>query len=300
MGISRGGIKLMMREGKHEKYSGRILTAGRQEIFATVSDLARWAREMEYPLTAGWDDRRGEKQDPSKNDEKLTDGVLFSALGFNELESMDYSDYESCTVVHDLNKDVPARYHDRYDLIFDGGTSEHIFNLPKVLENYNRMLKPGGRMVHALPSSNHVDHGFYMFSPTLLSDYYSSNNWYIKDSLFIQYSPRHDRELWNIYDYKPGCLDRLSFGGLGRGMYGIFFVARKTKEASFDADVQQGSYRRIWSLPEQTHGGSKDRSFLRKLSNVLPPVLKEVVRPWYQAILARVPLKFHLKLVARY
>lgn len=297
MGLSRGGIKLMMREGKHEKYSGRVLTAGRQEIFATEDDLARWAREMEYPLTAGWENRLDK---PSKKGKKLIDGVLFSALGFDELESMDYSDYEGCTIVHDLNRDVPTRYHVRYDLIFDGGTSEHIFNLPKVLENYNRMLMPGGRIVHALPSSNHVDHGFYMFSPTLLSDYYSSNNWDIRDSLFIQYSPKHDRELWNIYEYKPGCLDRLSFGGLGRGMYGIFFVVKKKEESSFDADVQQGSYRRIWSIRDEAHGNPKNRSFLREFSKVLPSGLKEIMRPWYQAVLARVPLKFHLKLVARY
>ncbi len=298
MGMSRGGIKLMMREGRRERYFGKVLTAGRQDVFGTADNLERWAQEMDYVLTSGWRRKHFHDEDETKKKRRnIADEALFLALGFDELESMDYSSYEACTIVHDLNKDIPIQYHDRYDLIFDGGTSEHIFDLPKVLENYNKMLKRGGRIIHAAPSSNHVDHGFYMFSPTLFSDYYSSNNWSIRDSLFIQYSPRHDKDLWNIYDYQPGCLDRLSFGGLNKGMYGIFFVAEKTRDSSFDADVQQGIYKRIWS---KTQISSKKKSFLQKIANLLPPRIKEAVRPYYQSLLAKVPLKYHLKLIARY
>ncbi len=159
------------------------------------------------------------------------------------------------------------------------------------------MLKEGGRIIHLAPSSNYVDHGFYMFSPTLFSDYYSSNNWKIKESLFIRHSRRHDKDPWNIYYYQPGCLDRLAFGGLDKGMYGIFFVAEKTRESSFDADVQQGIYKRIWS---NTQMSSKNKSFLQKTANRLPPRIKEIIRPYYQLLLAKIPLKYHLKLIARY
>ena len=302
MGISRGGIKLMMREGKRENFLGRVLTAGRQDVFAAVDNLEQWAREMDYILTPDWKKHFHDKEQETNNRGKnITDEALFLALGFDELESMDYSNYEGCTIVHDLNKDIPIQYHDRYDLIFDGGTSEHIFDLPKVLENYNKMLKPNGRIIHALPSSNHVDHGFYMFSPTLFLDYYSSNNWNIKDSLFIQYSPKHDRDLWNIYYYQPGCLDRYSFGGLSRGMFGIFFVAEKTRESSYDADVQQGSYKRTWSNHDKkTQINSKNKYFLREVTDLLPSRIKEIIRPYYQLLLVKLPLKYHLKLIARY
>ncbi len=228
MGISRGGVKLMMREGKRERYFGRVLTAGRQGVFATADNLEQWAREMDYVFPSSWKKRFHDKEETNKKRENITDEALFLALGFDELESMDYSNYEGCTIVHDLNKDIPIQYHDRYDL-----------------------------------------------------------------------SPRHDKDLWNIYSYQPGCLDRLSFGGLNKGMYGIFFVATKTKESSFDADVQQGTYRRIWS----NHGnqsGSKNKTFLRKIADLLPSRVKEIVRPYYQLLLAKVPLKYHLKLIARY
>ncbi len=297
MGIARGCVKLMMREGKRERYFGRVLTAGRQDVFATADNLERWALEMDYVFAPGWKKHLYDKEGTKKKRKNIIDEALFVALGFDELESMDYSNYEGCTIVHDLNKDVPIQYHDRYDLIFDGGTSEHIFDLPKVLENYNKMLKRGGRIIHAAPSSNHVDHGFYMFSPTLFSDYYSSNNWNIKDSLFIQYSRRSNKDLWNIYYYQPGCLDRLSFGGFDKGMYSIFFVAEKTRESSFDADVQQGIYKRVWS---NTQMSSKNKSFFQKMANRLPSRIKEIIRPYYQLLLAKIPLKYHLKLIARY
>ncbi len=301
MGMSRGGIKLMMREGKRERYSGRVLTAGRQDIFATADNLEQWAREMDYVLAPGWKKNFSPKEGTKKKGKTITDGALFLALGFDELESMDYSNFEGCTIVHDLNKDIPIQYHDRYDLIFDGGTSEHIFDLPKVLENYNKMLKPGGRIIHVAPSSNHVDHGFYMFSPTLFSDYYLSNNWNIQDSLFFQYSPRHDKDLWNVYQYQPGCLDRLSFGGLSKGMYGIFFVAGKTGESSFDADVQQGMYKSMWSNHDgKNEISSKNKSFFQGIGDLLPPGIREIILPYYLLLLAKVPLKYHLKLIARY
>ena len=60
-------------------------------------------------------------------------------------------------------------------MIIDGGTMEHIFHIPNVLNNIYRMLRVGGRIIHISPSSNYVDHGFYSFSPTLFYDFYQTN-----------------------------------------------------------------------------------------------------------------------------
>ena len=301
MGISRGMIKLLMREGKNEKYAGNVLTAGRQDIYATADNIRKWAEEMEFHLASNLKIHISDKEG-FREKSYITDETLFLALGFDKIDSMDYSDYEECTVVHDLNIDVPHEFHNRYDLIFDGGTSEHIFHLPKVLENYNRMLKVGGRIIHALPSSNHVDHGFYMFSPTLFVDYYSSNKWSITDSLFFQYFPQHDTKLWNIYSYMPGCLDRYSFGGFHKGMYGIFFVAQKTKKSTFNASVQQGSFLRTWNSsgmkPLTTDESTK--SLWKHLFNLLPSRLRNIIGPIFYKVSCKFPARFYLKLVARF
>ncbi|OGW84165.1 MAG: hypothetical protein A2987_00425 [Omnitrophica bacterium RIFCSPLOWO2_01_FULL_45_10] len=300
MGIDRGSIKLLMREGKRERYSGYALTLGRQDVLmVTAQNLQRWAKEMDFqlkpiPIALSMDRK-------FINNDYITDVGLFSSIGFNNIDSLDYSDFEQCTITHDLNKDVPAKLHNKYDLIFDGGTSEHIFNLPKVLENYNKMLKVGGRTIHFLPSTNCVEHGFYMFSPTLFWSYYSANNWDIKDSLFVKYSQHGHNYLMDVYQYTPGCMDRLSYGGLNKGIYYVFFVVKKTDISTYGASVQQGQYLERWKSASAARDvRSKTDNPLKKIAAMLPGRLRAVLYLLYRFMVLKIPLKVHLKFIGRY
>jgi SAM-dependent methyltransferase len=292
MGISRAFIKLLMREGNNEKFYGNLLTIGKQDIFfATSRNLKKWADGVDFQLKPGI-------KLPPKG--LITGTDLFTSLGFDSVDSMDCNDYEQCTIIHDLNNDVPQSLHGKYDLIIDSGSSEHIFNLPKVLENYNRMLRVGGRIIHSLPSSNHVDHGFYMFSPTVFYDYYSANRWSIIESLFFRYSRQHFIKLWDIYKYTSGCLDKYSFGCLD-GMWGVFFVLKKTEDSTFNASVQQGSCVNGWLAKTNTETSVIANKFnWKKIPSKLPESAKSVLRfLYYKIFLTRTP-KFNLKPVARY
>src|SRR5207249_3920994 len=98
--------------------------------------------------------------------------TFFKALGFSEVAAMDYSDFESARYIHDLNSSEPPEHLlENFDVIIDGGTIEHVFHIPNVLNSIHKMLRPHGRTIHMSPSSNHIDHGFYMFSPTLFWDF---------------------------------------------------------------------------------------------------------------------------------
>ena len=94
--------------------------------------------------------------------------TLFRNLGFGEIETMDYAPYEGPVIEQDLNEPVPAKLHNEFDFIFDGGTIEHVFNVPQALENVYKMLKPGGRFVSANGMNGWVGHGMYQFSPELV------------------------------------------------------------------------------------------------------------------------------------
>lgn len=296
MGIARPMVKMLMREGRREKYVGNALTIGRQYAWVKTQDLSKWSKEMNFQLNTKIETSLLNKKHEKSNN--VTDTVLFLSMGFDSLDSLDCSDYEKCTVMHDLNTDVPAKLYNKYDLIFDGGSSEHIFNLPKVLENYHKMLKVGGRIIHALPSSNHVDHGFYMFSPGLFWDYYSANNWEIKDSLFYRHSKKQDKEPWDIYSYTPGCLDLFSYGGLNKGLYGVFFVVKKTNKSTYNAPVQQLHFLKTWkNEPNTKTKESKiENSLKKKITAMLPEKLKSILRPLY----LKIPLSFSLKFIGRY
>lgn len=301
MGIARGMIKLLMREGKREEYSGHVLTIGRQDILETTAwDLQRWAREMNFKLKPIAESLSSNKKILQKM--CITDIILFQSLGFKSLDSIDYSDFEQCTITHDLNTGVPVELYDRYDLIVDAGTSEHIFNLPKTLENYNRMLKVGGRIIHALPSStNHMDHGFYMFSPTLFWDYYSANNWKIEESLLFRHS-RRPTGAWDVYKYAPGCLTRFSYRGFNnKDLYSVFFAVKKTANSTFNASVNQGAYLEIWK--NAIHKNIKlkpDNAWKKRVVAALPGWLKLILYPLHDYLLSKIPPWFYLRFIGRY
>jgi len=132
---------------------------------------------------------------------------------------------------------MPEDNSPQYDVIYDGGTLEHIFNAPQALKTIHGLLKQDGIIVHGSPSHNHVDHGFYMFSPTFFWDYYSANKYNILTSYLFQYSSP-DNCTWEVFEYQPGSLDDFSFGGFGKtDLYvmdpdGISNVVRLTQNQS--------------------------------------------------------------------
>jgi hypothetical protein len=110
----------------------------------------------------------------------LDDNALFSAMGFERVDSMDYSEYQGASIIYDLNNpNVPDGYCNLYDFIVDAGTMEHIFNLPNALQAIFKMLKPGGTFFFDQPVFYHVNHGFYNVSPCLYYEYFLQNNWKI-------------------------------------------------------------------------------------------------------------------------
>lgn len=94
--------------------------------------------------------------------------TLMRGLGFGKMESIDFSDYEGASILHDLNRRPPEALERQFDLIFDGGTVEHVFDVPTALQGIFRMLRPGGRFVSANGLSGWHGHGMYQFSPELV------------------------------------------------------------------------------------------------------------------------------------
>jgi hypothetical protein len=86
-------------------------------------------------------------------------------LGSTEIESIDFSDFEGATIQHDMNQPIDASLEQRFDAVIDGGSLEHIFNVPVAIANCMRMTKVGGCLMVCSPANNHFGHGFYQFSP---------------------------------------------------------------------------------------------------------------------------------------
>jgi len=252
MGIPRGTARLLLDEAKRRPFSGRVLELGRMSVFFGDDELAGWAAEQRVELAAL--DRVELSHDPRLAEAGcLSDTSFFRRLGFGEVETLDVSDWEKPDLVWDLNRPVPEAWHGRYDCVFESGTIQHVFHIPQVLANVHHLLAPGGRVVHGqAPSHNHVDHGFWMFSPTLFHDYWSAAGYSIDAAYWCEIEPywirsRFESPPWRIRRYRPGSLDAHSYGGFGRRQVSLFFVATKAPEAAGVVVPQQSYYERFWS-----------------------------------------------------
>lgn len=92
---------------------------------------------------------------------------FFEALGAESVDSIDASNFEGASLVHDLNRPIPTPWKERYDFVFDSGTLEHVFDFPRAMLNCMEMVRVGGHLVLQLPANNFMGHGLYQFSPDL-------------------------------------------------------------------------------------------------------------------------------------
>jgi SAM-dependent methyltransferase len=225
MAIDAADLPLLLRECAARPFTGALLTLGRQDITLNAGQLRAWARRLGVTL-------------PGAGDlvmERIDDRRLFAVLGFSSVDSMDVNAYEGATVIHDLNApDIPSALEGRFDVVFDRGTTEHVFNVPNALAAMVRLCAPGGRVMHLSPSTNHMDHGFVMFSPRLFVDYYAANGFAVERAEVIR-QPWLDRHpTIEVLRYEPGCLDHWAPGSLGEAGYQVFVVARKCAGATHD------------------------------------------------------------------
>ena len=102
------------------------------------------------------------------------------------VDSMDASDFEGATVVHDLNLPAPTTLVGRYTAVIDAGTVEHVFNVPEALRTAMSLVAHGGHLVLMAPCNNNPGHGFYQFTPELVFRSLSTSNGFAVRSLSPQ------------------------------------------------------------------------------------------------------------------
>lgn len=90
---------------------------------------------------------------------------LLEAIGAGQAVSIDASGYEGASVTHDMNVPVPSELCERFDIVIDGGTLEHVFTPSVALANMMKMVRVGGSLIVWTPANNLCGHGFYQFSP---------------------------------------------------------------------------------------------------------------------------------------
>ncbi|MBI5399113.1 class I SAM-dependent methyltransferase [Candidatus Saganbacteria bacterium] len=205
MGILKSHLELLALEFSQHHIRGEVLVLGQQAVFGALNDvknifLAKGIKIASLP--EGFDTRNkipGWIGTPA-NDYTNVQSVL-TLLGAQRVYVADISDYESPDYLIDFNNEISEEYREKFDVIFDIGTLEHVFDIPMALSNIVKMLKKGGELVLVLPAANAIDHGFYSFSPTLLFDYFSANGFENFSCYLIEGSSFNIAKKAKIYRY---------------------------------------------------------------------------------------------------
>jgi len=168
LGLSKPVLRLLIREASAARLRGPVLTLGRQSIDCSGRTLTKLFAEE------GWRQQAPGKLKDLKAGE-VTDTAFFHSLNIESVSALDRDLAEGATICADLNTPIPENLHGKFATIIDGGTLEHVFDVPQTLQSIASMLAEDGRVVHISPVNSWVNHGFYQFSPTFFWDFYGAN-----------------------------------------------------------------------------------------------------------------------------
>jgi hypothetical protein len=102
--------------------------------------------------------------------------ALFTLLGARQVSSVDASDYEQATHIHDFNQPLPTSLAKRFLVVHDGGTIEHVFNIAQAFKCCMEMVRVGGHFIQVNEANNYMGHGFWQFCPELVYRIFSQEN----------------------------------------------------------------------------------------------------------------------------
>lgn len=271
MGIDLNSVQLLIRAQKSGVSFRNMATLGRQRLLGDrdvlVSVLHRSGYEVPVNLVR-------KLMDPAT--EYAED--FFRLLGAERICAIDFSDFEGAQILHDMNFPIPHSLIDSFDLVLDGGTLEHIFDLPTSLRNAAQIVRPNGWFISLTQTNNFCGHGFYQFSPELFYRFFCLQNGYKTEGCLI-WEDIPGSVFFQVPD--PDVVQtRINL----TSRYGTYMMvrARRIGQTSRDFVPQQSDYVRLWNEQPGTSGALKhpDLTGLAKLRSALrriPPLRSSVL-----------------------
>ncbi|MBF0454259.1 MAG: hypothetical protein HQL72_05495 [Magnetococcales bacterium] len=276
MGLSIYEIKALLASRRSGVDFTSVLTLGRQTVFASPEEIFQLfeafglntsLEEIEQMITAH---------------DHYAEGLLHY-LGAKEVHSTDHSEYEGATIIHDMNQPVPASLKNRYSLVMDCGTLEHVFNFPQAIRNSMEMVRPEGHFVAITPSNNFPGHGFYQFSPELFFRIFTPDNGFKMDHVIV-FDIKRESRWYQVVD--PEILKRRVIYDPLPPTY-LYIQAKKTSIVEIFAKTpQQSDYVVAWAhaeqsdttVSEQENSQQTSISLAQKIYRRLPNFLQRIYR----------------------
>lgn len=138
--------RMLLDMHKNEPFTGTFLQIGRQTVPFTLKEAEAFLRSEgvgpspNASVLVAFDKTAAGKPD------WINDETFFELFCKAKVESLDVSPYENASIIHDMNKPIPKKFHGIADFIFEGSSIDNIFNPAQAMMNIDLMLKPGGRL----------------------------------------------------------------------------------------------------------------------------------------------------------
>jgi SAM-dependent methyltransferase len=241
MGLSNGNLALLL-AARHASSSEfeQVVTLGRLDFWPKIDFLSTILRIIDTFDSA-------EQVLSSVNG----DGSFFLSkyLRSTNVDEIDASPFEGASIIHDMNYPIPGEYHQQFDFLYDGGTTEHIFDVRQVFANINDLVKSGGCVAVSVPANNQLGHGFYQFSPELYYRYFSPMNGYIQTAVFL--CENHQLPIPRFWHVKDPAILKKRIQIQNSKHLNLLCIALKGIHVAEPSIPQQSDYAYAWRKSEK-------------------------------------------------
>jgi len=278
MGFDSNGVKLLIKAKKLNVNFEKVITIGRQGLHLEHNEMQKLLYKSGY------------KNINSKilfEDNNYAEAFL-KILGANIIDSLDASQYEGASVIHDMNIPIKSELKSKYTLVIDGGSLEHIFNFPIAIKNCMELIQKNGFYIGITPTNNFFGHGFYQFSPELYYRIFNEENGFkvIKMYLYIE---RKETPIYEVLD--PNDVKKRITMINSYPTY-LFVIAQKNENKNpFELTPQQSDYEQIRWKEDSSINYTKNLEKIRWYKRIIPLTLKILTVKLYFKIINS--LKLH-------
>lgn len=281
MAIDHTLLRMFMKMQERYRMSGDIVTIGVQDVMFSHNSAAQFFDEQNFKYTPI---AEKERQYRTSKAQAIYGGIfnvkggvpmhmhdLFTMLGFRNAHSLDAFDADKPTILHDMNKPIPDRYKGKYDVVFDVGSMEHVFDVKQFVQNCVEMTKENGVLVIYDALMGWHNECFYNFQTPFFFDVFRANG-FDEIGVYLNYFPKyHDfgtkKTVWQRFEYG----DRPKFRRAGYNTHIIFF-ARKTRTLPEFVVPMQGYYAEYYKDFEKAQATGEGEMSHYMLENMPAPV----------------------------
>ena len=229
------------------KNSKNIFELGSQDLHLKSKDLKQLFDDAgldskvvdEYPNLDNW-----------PGQPRCSARFFYESLGIKDYHCMDTNGNHG-SIVHDLNKPFEDKSKfNKFDIVTDHGTTEHIFNIAECYKTMHNLTKPGGYMIVSTAALNSLNHAYFLFDESFIEGIAAANKYKVIYNSYVLHFKANTKSgsAYQFHIPKNKILfNSIDFAKLSQ--VNIYGVLQKTTDEEFKIPYQGNLMKDVYNLP---------------------------------------------------